>query len=273
MNVYFSPYKLTSRKAANRLSSAGVKQGVLLRVKMRFTDHFADYFPHEELGDKPIDHFLEVFKYQQQEHERKIFYFLLEDERLRSQKLRPHLNHQLWDGHEELRSPVVKYKIRHHEDFGFIPALKKKYRLRLDANGLFNRDTLERFQQQIPQDLLPFIDYLEDPMQDKDWGGQLLPLAQDFIRGEPASVVIHKPNSRFYPTTDKRIIFSSYMGGDLGRWHAYCELLERGELKEYHGINTPGLYAEEKLDLTQIKTVEEMYQDLHHLEWKLLCSI
>lgn len=273
MNVFIRPYKLTALRGANRLERSGRKSGVHLRVKKRFTDHFADYFPHEALGDAPVELFLETFKYQESEYARKVFHFLLEDERLRSQKQRPYLNHQFWDGRSAEQAPVIKYKLQDAHDFAFLPLLKKGLRLRLDANGLFDRESFLRFQKEIPKDLLPLIDYLEDPMKEKDWSGGMMTLARDFIDGDPYGVLIHKPNVRFLPKTEKKVIFSSYMGSDLGRWHAYCELLELGDLQEYHGLDTPGTYVEEKLDLSRSSTVEDLYKDLHQGEWKLLCSI
>lgn len=273
MNVYFRFYKLNPRRRANRLSSSGVKTGVHLRVKMRFTDHFADYFPHEELGDSPVDLFLEKFKYQDHEYERKVFHFLQQDERLRSQEIRPFLNHQLWDGKETITSPVVKYKLHDPHDLNFIRALEQKTRVRLDANGLFDRPSFEKFQKGIPSSLLSLIDYLEDPMKEADWKDSKLPLARDFIQGEPYDVLIHKPNARFLSATDKQVIFSSYMGSDLGLWHSYCELLEKGDLKEVHGLITPGIYEEQRLNPLETNSVAKMYKDLHAGEWKLLCSI
>lgn len=273
MNVYFRRYQLTPLRSANRLSSTRVKTGVHLMVKMRFTHHFADYFPHEELGDMPVELFLEKFKYQDHEYEQKIFYFLQQDERLRSQKPKSFQNHQLWDGQSAIESLVVKYKMKGPDDLTFIKVLEKNVRVRLDANGLFDRSSFEHFQNDIPRTLLPLIDYLEDPTQDLDWKGSKIPLAQDFIPGSPYEVLIHKPNSRFLKKTDKKVIFSSYMGSDLGQWHCYCELLEKADLAEFHGILTPGLYQEQRLDVMDLKSVKDLYLGLHDGEWKLLCSI
>jgi hypothetical protein len=251
---------------------------VHLKIKKRFTEHFADYFPHEALGDIPVELFLEKFKYQDNEYEQKIFHLLLNEERLRSQKLKPFQNHQLWDGKKEFNSEVIKYKLKDPEDFRFIQALEGKRRVRLDANGLFNKSSFDTFQNKIPKDLLPFIDYLEDPMPELDWKDSTIPLAQDFIKGDPHQYLIHKPNARFLPETEKKVIFSSYMGSDLGVWHAYCELLEKGDLKEVHGIITQGLYNEEKFRFLSgfspdTRSIQTLYEELSAAKWKLLCSI
>lgn len=273
MNVFYRPYKLTPLKALNRFSSQGIRSGVHLKVKKRFTEHFADYFPHEILGDRPVELFLEKFKFQENEYSQKVFYFLLNEEKIRSQRPRPYQNHQLWNGQEAITTPVVKYKLRDEKDFTFLKALEKKHRMRLDANGLFGQESIKEFINQIPKELLVHIEYLEDPLIDKDWSNISLPLARDFIDGDPFKVLIHKPNCRFLKKTEKKVVFSSYMGSDLGRWHAYCELLEKGDLSEFHGINTPGLYAEERTNLLNEESVLDLYNELSFGEWKLLCSI
>lgn len=281
MNVYYSTYKLRPLKKANRLSSLGVKDGVFLKIKMRWTDHFADYFPHQELGDLSVDEFLEKFKFQDQDYEKKIFHFLLDEEKLRSQTLRPFRNHDLWSGQVTI-SPVVKYKIHDEKDYSYLPLLDKGTIVRLDANGLFTSASLKHYFSQLPKKLLPKIDYLEDPMKSKDWEVPQVPYARDFIEGDPYDVLIHKPNSRFLVKSEKRTIFSSYLGSDLGQWHAYCELLVAGNLNEYHGIVTPGLHECQRqlfkgsyhdTFIPSNDVVTAIYQDLHQREWKLLCSI
>ncbi|HXH75154.1 MAG TPA: hypothetical protein VNJ08_09335 [Bacteriovoracaceae bacterium] len=278
MHVYYREYNLSPLRPANRGSPKGVKTGVHLKVKKRFTEHFADYFAHENLGDMPVELFLEKFKYQDHEYEKKIFHFLLDEERIRSRKIKPFKNHQSWQGKEAINSPVIKYKLQDYKDFSFMAALEKKVRVRLDANGLFNKDEIQTFIKQIPKDLLSFIDYLEDPMADLDWKDLSLPLARDFIKGDPYDFLIHKPNSRFLGETDKKVIFSSYMGSDLGLWHAYCELLEKGNLKEAHGIITPGLYQEQNFffdtgHVPAAESIKILYDELSTPGWKLLCSI
>lgn len=282
MNVYIKFYKLHALKALNRLSQAGERRGVHLKVKMRFTEQFADYFPHTALGDKECDEFLQIFKYQDNEYEKKVFHFLLNDERLRSQRPKVFLNHELWDGQTEAMAPFIKYKLKGPDDFSFMALLKKGLRVRLDANGFFDRVTLDKFLSEIPKDFLPKLEYIEDPTTDKDWSFSQVPSAQDFISGSPYQFYIHKPNARFLNEQNVPVIFSSYLGSDLGRYQAYTELLEKGDLKITHGIITNNFYVEEKLKFQgsylqgftpDEVSVRAMYNELSFGEWKLLCSI
>lgn len=254
MNVYYRPYRLHQKRKLNRLDASSRKSGVHLKVKTRFTEHFADYFPHESLADLPVELFLEKFKYQDNEYEQKVFHFLLHEEKIRSVKPRPFKNH-------------TKYKLQAHDDFGF----KKFKSVRLDANGLFNRDSLKIFVAELSEN----VEYIEDPMRDTDWSGFDIPFARDFIAGEPYAYLVHKPNCRFLRPTEKKVIFSSYMGSDLGRFHAWCELMEKGDLSLEHGIHTPDLFEEQKLtDFSDSDQILELYNDLSSSEgWKQLCSI
>jgi hypothetical protein len=142
---------------------------------------------------------------------------------------------------------------------------------------MFNQDQYTTFIKNIPKEYLHLIDYLEDPLPVENWQDLGVKLAQDFIKGEPAQVLIHKPNARFLPKTDKKVIFSSYLGSSLGVWHSYCELLEQGNLQEIHGIITKGFYQEEFNFLPGFvpdqESIKNLYDDLSKSEWKLLCSI
>jgi hypothetical protein len=278
MHVFYNIYQLTPLKRANRLSSVKPQIGVHLKIRKRFTNHFADYFPHLSLGDGPVELFLEKFKFQENDYQKKILYFLLNEEELRSQKIKNFKNHQLWDGSSEILSSVVKYKLNDPEDMNFYKAIQKGFRVRLDANGLFNPDNLQHFIKKIPHEYLPFIEYLEDPMNEINWPSCSIPFAEDFIHGSPSAVIIHKPNARFFPVTEKKVIFSSYLGSDLGLWHSYLELIQKGDLGLFHGIVTKGFYQEERLrfdsSVAPIESdVRELYNDLENTQWKLLCSI
>jgi len=278
MHVFYNIYQLTPLKRANRLSSEKPQVGVHLKIRKRFTNHFADYFPHLPLGDGPVELFLDQFKFQENDYQKKILYFLLNEEGLRSQKIKNFKNHQLWDGASEILSSVVKYKLNDPQDLTFFKAIEKGIRVRLDANGLFKHEDFIDFTQQIPKKYLPFIEYLEDPINNSNWPSSPIPLAEDFIHGSPSSVIIHKPNARFFPVTEKKVIFSSYLGSDLGLWHSYLELIQKGDLGLFHGIVTKGFYQEERLrfdsSLGPIESdVRELYNDLENVQWKLLCSI
>jgi hypothetical protein len=266
MQVYFRPYNLKALRKANRLSSLGTRHGVHLKIKQRFTEHFADYFPHTELGDRPVEQYLPEFKFQAYEYDQKVFHFLLNEEKLRKKKITPFLNHELWDGITPPTAPVVKYKLMDKEDRRFT---RLSSVLRLDANGLFEKHELLDFLKDVPSSK---IEYIEDPLQSSDWSQLGVKTARDFIAGGPYDYLIHKPNCRFLREKNASVIFSSYMGSDLGLWHAYCELLELGDLKSYHGLLTPNLYEEQRLRFTD-SSVLEMYKNLSSGDWKFLCSI
>lgn len=282
MKVFYSPYTLTPLKRANRMSSLDKKHGVLLKGVLGDKVTFADYFPHAPLGDRSVDQFLSEFKFQNDEYDQKVFDLLLRDYGFQNLKPKAFKNHQLWSGSEKLEGPVVKYKLLHFQDMSFMIPLENGYRLRLDSNALFTRKDYETFIKEIPEKYLPLIDYVEDPMADKDWSNLKIPSAMDFISGSPFDYYIYKPNCEFKPKTDAKIVFSAYLGNNLGNWHAYCELVEGADLSLTHGIIGNDFYQEERnffkgsfkdgfnVDET---TVRKIYQDAANSEWKSLCSI
>lgn len=276
MQVFYSPYELTPKKSANRLSGVEKKRGVFLKIRARLTNHFADFFPHVELGNETLEHFLDHFKFQETEYQKKVFHLLLQEEELRSQKLRSFLNHELWDGVTIPRSSVVKYKLQHSEDFSFLK-LNSTTKIRLDANGCFNEISWKNFLKNIPESFLSQLEYIEDPMTAPSWPKSPIPWAEDFLSWSEAKFKIHKPNARFI-NPNKTNIFSSYLGSDLGMWHAYLELLKEGDLSLYHGVTTRGFYEEERgifdsNNHPQLDVLKSFYLELENLNWKSLCSI
>jgi len=277
MQIFYSPYELTPKRNLNRLSSLKKKKGVYLKIRRRHTNHFADFFPHVELGDEELELFLENFKFQNTEYQKKVFYFLLHEEELRIQKPQSFLNHELWDGKSALTEKVCKYKLQAPDDFSFLKIQDKSVILRLDANGCFNVENFSRFLSQIPENFLPRIEYIEDPMPLHPWPSSPISLAEDFIKDEKAQIIIHKPNARFL-SNDKKNIFSSYLGSDLGLWHSYLELLKEGDLKLYHGIKTEGFYEEERgifssSNMPRMDILKSFYLELENQPWKSLCSL
>lgn len=282
MKVFYSPYTLTPVKRANRLSSLDRKHGVLLKGVLSDKVMFADYYPHIPLGDRPVDHFLPEFKFQNHEYDKKVFDLLLKDHEFQNIKPKAFKNHQLWTGVEELEAEVVKYKMLHPQDTAWMVPLEKGIRLRLDGNALFKRPDYEAFVKEIPTKFHSLIDYLEDPLSEKDWSGLKLPSARDFIEGSPFQYYIYKPNCEFKPETDAKIIFSAYLGHSFGNWHTYCEMIREGDLSLTHGIIGKGFYQEEKNLFTgNYKTgftpdqtvVQKLYREVSGLEWKSLCSM
>lgn len=282
MKVFYNIYTLTPVKKANRLSSLETKKGVYLRAELNNKVYFSDYFPHESLGDRNIDVFLEEFKFQVHEYDKKVFYHLLKDNSY--QKITPKLfyNHKLWSKNEPLDAPVIKYKLNSTDDYGFIEALRGGIYVRLDANGLFTKSSFDEFLKGIPEEKMNLIHYMEDPLKDTDWKDLKLHSARDFIKGNPYQYEIYKPNRSFLPETQHKIIYSSYLGSELGMWHSYSELLESGDLKAIHGIVTQGFYEDQMELFTgnykegfigNSLVVQKLYKKMDNLPWKNLCSM
>lgn len=282
MKVFYSPYILTPLKRANRLSSLDPKPGVLLKAVLKDQTSFVDYFPHLPLGDRSSEQFLSEFKFQEVEYDKKVFDLLLRDSKFQNIKAKKFFNHQLWTGVESIDSTIIKYKLLHALDREFLTCLERGLRLRLDANALFNRAEFQNFIKEIPAKYIPQIDYIEDPLSDKNWSDLPVPCASDFIEGSPFHYYIYKPNCEFKPKTESKVIFSSYLGSDLGRFHAYCELVENGDLSLTHGIISQGFFQEEihfmkgnYLDgfVPDNDLVRRVYQNAANSHWKLLCSM
>jgi len=282
MKVFYNIYTLTPVKKANRLSNLEVKKGVYLRAELNNKVYFSDYFPHESLGDRNIDVFLEEFKFQVHEYDKKVFFHLLKDNSY--QKITPKLfyNHKLWSKNEPLDTPVIKYKLNSPDDYTFLDALRVGIYVRLDANGLFTKSSFDEFLKGIPEEKMNLIHYMEDPLRDTDWKDLKLHSARDFIKGTPYQYEIYKPNRSFLPETQDKIIFSSYLGSELGQWQCYSELLESGDLKAIHGIVTQGFYEDQMELFTgnykegfigNSLVVQKLYKKIDNLPWKNLCSM
>lgn len=282
MKVFYSPYTLTPLKRANRLSSMDKKHGVFLKGLLGDVITFADYFPHQPLGDRSCDQFLAEFKFQNVEYDKKVFDLLLRDVKFQNLKPKKFKNHQLWTGSESIDAKIIKYKMLHAHDRTFMTCLERGLRVRLDANALFKRSEYNEFIKDIPERYHSQIDYIEDPLADQDWSKLKVPSAMDFIPGTPYEYYIYKPNCEFRPETEAKVIYSSYLGSDLGRWHTYCELSEDADLSLTHGIISQGFFEEEKpffkgsyshgFDIEH-PVVKRLYQNLSDVGWKTLCSI
>ncbi len=243
---------------------------------------YADYFPQASFGDKGRDQFLQDFKLQKEIYDQKIFHFLKKDFDYQSIKPKKYFNHQLWTGNEDFKSGPVKYKLLNPSDRLFLDILKRGIITRLDASAQFNRASFNSFLESIPAELHHLIDYVEDPILETDWSNLGVKTASDLIEGTPYHAKIYRPNCDFFPAHEKKVIFSSYIGSDLGRWHTYCELIELGNLDEVHGIISNGFIKEEKNFLTgnyregftaDLTEVKNLYHDLSQKEWKSLCSL
>ena len=281
MQVFYSPYLLTPLKRLNRNSTMEPKRGIHLKAVLDTRVGYADYFPHVVFGDKGCDHFLREFKDQKDEYDRKVLHLLNRDLDYQSITVKKFFNHQLWTGSEDLEAPIIKYKLHNTTDRTFLDPLKRGIRLRLDANAQFNQTTFQEFLHSIPTELIPLIDYVEDPLVHPHWENLGVKVATDLIKATRYDIFIFRPNSQFYPQHQIKNIFSSYLGSDLGRWHTYCELIEKGDLREIHGIMSRGFYSESVCFLqgnysegfiADKNIVKNMYDELEKKEWIPLCK-
>lgn len=264
------------------MSSLDMKEGVYLKASHQGGNVFADYFPHLPLGDRSVDQFLTNFKNQAEEYDRKVLHLLLKDADYQNKSSEVFTNHQLWTGSEPIEAQVLKYKLQSPLDAVFMEALKRKLKVRLDGNGMFNRASFLTFLASIPSEFHQYIEYIEDPLYENDWSNLPIATAQDYIASNECDFYIYKPNCEFYPKNQKQIIFSAYLGSDLGNWHTYCEMMDIADLSLTHGIVARGFYKEERglFDghyqegiRPVLKVVKNIYQELHLRKWKHLCTI
>ena len=282
MDIQYCEFNLTPRKRANRLSSLETKRGVFLKTVINNENCYAEYFPHASLGDRPVDQFLTEFPQQKEEYDRKIVHLLQKDHEYRSMGAIPFRNHQLWTGSENLKSPIVKFKLMDRKDDLYLGLLAKGIRIRFDGNAFFTKETFHKFLDRIPKQHHSLIDYFEDPIKSLDWSGLPAKTARDFIPATLFDYYIYKPTSEFFPKYSVPVIFSSYLGSDLCTWHTYCEMVTLGSLKLTHGIFAENFYEEQRVIFKgdyyrnfepDLNVVKDIYRDLDNREWKNLCSI
>ena len=242
MKLYFHKFELTPILKLNHLSLLAPREGVFLKRETSEGLGFCEYFPHPELGDEKVDEFLNSFLEQKTISQKKAMYFL-HPNWSKIYEPKTFFNHQLFNPNHNLESHVIKYKIKHHDDFSFLQYLNKNLRLRLDANGLFDSQSWSQFYKSLPPDFSQYLDYIEDPLSGLDWDDISVNRARDFIMGSPFEVKIFKPYREFFPHDDKRVIFSGNMGHGLSNYQAYLELIQHGQLGEHHGIITDGIYV------------------------------
>lgn len=278
MKISYSLYQLTPKRKANAQSSLAKKTGVTLKGELGGKTYFADFFSHEELGDESLDEFMQDFRFQKSEHQKKVLDLLFKDHEFQNLKPQMFKNHAL-QTETTIHAPI-KYKIMGEDDYGYLPLLERRRTFRLDANGIFSKDDFKKYIEKLDPRLLKSIQYVEDPTHDQNWEGLPVAAARDFINGTPAEFIIYKPNARFKSDEAVPHIFSSYMGGALGVFHTYCELVREGDLSLYHGINTFGVYEEDRelfsgqdLLTPHVENIRRIYRDLATASWKHMGAI
>lgn len=278
MNIFYHRFTLRPLQKLNHLGTLSEREGVFLKSESTEGIGYSEYFPHPELGDSNVEEFLDTFKDQIHETQRKALYFLDPQwSQVKTDKI--FFNHQLYQVGKNGECSTIKYKIKNEQDNFFQNCPQGIKNIRLDANGLFNTKTWKEYELSIPKEYYHLIEYIEDPLSDINWEDVRIPKAQDFIKGFPSQVKIYKPYREFYPEGANKVIFSGNMGHGLSNYQSYLELLQRGNLDDYHGIITPDLFE------TSAKIFAGNYQDgfapnkkilnnyFHELElspWKIL---
>ena len=309
-------YELTPLKKLNRFQS-NVRQGVLFKLEDNGVG-YVDYHPWHELGDLPIEVVIDNLKTHSKSE---IANFLIASAYKDKQRVIDHIemlpfkNHQIFTPDEQANSlddrqrvNIAKVKISNNVSFEvnrIKEILKQVDKIRLDANNGLTLQQLISLWSSLNETEKMQVDYIEDPVAfDMDSWEKIrklgVPLALDrwpnmedvFLENGNQFVskltrltdfMVFKPNISAFNKVDfgKPIIFSSYMGHDLGRIQCYFELLEHGDLELVHGIHTPNLYCEQ-LELFEYKAqlctpilenFKIVYDKLEQLKWSYLCQL
>ena len=280
MKMDFSYYRLTPIKQLNRFHQGEIREGVLFRINGG--ECYVDYHAWEVFGDLSAQAYIE--KMRKFGADELLLHLIMLAKNHGNIEHRKFLNH----GFNQSEQKVNKFKFTDLSKLNSIltqyPAGKK---IRIDFNNSESLESIKNWWQELDNENKKKIDYLEDPFpfETAKWQELLdldIPLALDRNPKDHNLVAyeIYKPNIDLYAKNQRLKIFSSYMGHDLGRYHAYLALLKWGDLKMYHGIDTPGLYHEQrdlflrKGDYCQINqlAVKELYEELQGLVWQKLIS-
>lgn len=279
MELSYCDYELTPVKDLNSFSNMKKRNGLLLRDDR--SGSFADYCPWEEFGDLSISTLKEII---QNEKEHSTFdhvkTLLLLDSKRGEVIHSPFKNHTLGILQNEIYGV---FKIKCGTDIEYeahrLNSLVQKHFLtfRLDFNNLLSEEKFSIFIKLLDKNIVKRIEYIEDPFPySESWGRYDVNLATDRNPAQEHFVSIYKPLADVCLPRGKKIIFSSYMGHDLGIYHSYLMLLKYGDLSLTHGINTPGLFekqreiftTEEGVCTVNPRSINQMYTELEGLEWK-----
>ncbi len=279
MEVAYFKYSLTPRIQLNRFGKSDVRSGVLLRIDR---DYFLDYHPWSEFGDIGIHELLELLKKSHELPPYLATVLVLEKNR-ESILTKPFFNHDLTETPGRHYSGCIK--IKYLNDLNLLKTTinnTESNSIRIDFNNALTPASFLRFYSELSDKLRQRIEYFEDPfpMDTKGLDTTLfanIPLACDRnkFNSDLCKYNIFKPNADCNPLDGITQVFSSYMGHDLGRYHAYLSLMKYGDLKLHHGIDTPNIYHEQlnffnnKDGQLMINTdlVNKIYSELHELEW------
>lgn len=291
MDLFYWRYRLTPRGRLNALSSAGPREGALIRV----LDGVADVHPWVELGDLPLDGQLASLS--------RGVTTPLTSASLRFAKIDGGARRRgvsLFDG---LQIPpshwpygggavppgfdTVKVKADANIDVDELRALAR-YKLRLDFNATLDAQQFGRFATSLPSEFRDAIDYVEDPCPyDPTTWSELrrttgLRLALDrLVAEEGVDVLVVKPAVQEVPQISSReMVITSYMDHPVGQFAAAYVAAQQTARVAVCGLMTHVLYeADEFLDSVRCEGAQLLpppgtgigFDDLlERLPWKRL---
>ena len=270
MDLEYCHYELTPLVKRNRFNDSS-RKGLFIRVD---TDYFLDYFPWKEFGDKSVPEFLDELK-----RKRSLPDFLLRDLDVEKNQHKIQKKGFLNHSFNNLNSNVCKVKFL--GDFDELRIKVEQFqglKIRIDFNNYGKVEEILHFWRSLSDKSK--IEYFEDPgYREEDWQefiNEGIPIAKDRMddKNNLAGFNILKPN-RDKPKS-KNCIFSNYMGSDLGMYHCYLHLMQKGDLDLTHGIVTNGIYKEQREIFSFLagrwilnqSEIDKLYDDLRRREWK-----
>lgn len=272
MDIDYSLFTLNPRRKLNRFDT-NKREGVYLRIDKKY---YVEYFPWQEFGDSSVHQFLgDVRK------SKKLPNYLLQ--LLNLEKCKDRIQHLDFYNHKfdgVANGTVCKLKYKNDLSLLNHEIKKNEGKVRIDFNNGLSQNAYWKWESELSDSIKKKIEYIEDPfvIENKLLLSSSIPFACD--RNKWIDCVyefkILKPNIDEYEDCYEKIIFSSYMGGDLGRYHCYLALMKWGNLNFYHGIDTPNIYDEQlplfvdqkdgRLSLDKF-ILEEIYNSLREREW------
>lgn len=292
-SLSYFPYSLTPKRRANRFEQKQ-RKGFILRYEQNGFIGHSDYFAWEELGDRSVDEVLKDLNSNTNSIEVK----RLIDQAILFSKINvKHLldfefmNHVLY-ANEKLENKTIKLKvgINPPSEIRTIKELIQNNNiLRIDANCAFELHEMKAFLNQLSSFEKSKIEYIEDPVlystdEWKELKSYGVSLALDNVRdwslidNQAFDYLVFKPNVNDFNNQlnfSKKVIFSSYMGHDVGRIYCLEMLRQFGDVALIHGIDTPNIY-EEQLSLFNINhdkislnegVFQNLMEELTRIKW------
>lgn len=280
MDIEYSIQKLFPLKKLNRFSKVEDPRDILyLKINDKY---FIEYHPWAEFGDISIYEYLDQIKKNNDlsSKAKELLQIEIEKDKIECKSLKN--NFLLVEYEQNLSQKDIPVKVK-YSSFDIIDdLLSKGTRVRIDFNGKVPKGKLENWLNGQSKDRLALVDYFEDPGADpillRSINSYGIKIARDrlHIPTEYINYNIVKPNVDLFEKCNfNHSILSSYMGGDLGRYHCYLIYCKFGNKNLFHGIHTPCLYEKQiefltgpfnNLNINQ-SAIQYIYSYLRSLSW------